>query len=183
MLDSTYAIVARSHFVCSASPRANDARQRWRDDRQNKQIGVGRRSRCICGAARKTSRDKPSFSEARVGGPFGIVRRHVDGVFNIRLPSGVDAYVFGQKWRDKRRRDRASFASFWCCQGTRSCPWDHLRFRRSLSRRRTRVRDLCRSERLPRKVDGNKVVIVCRVSGRDNRLQLIAGMNCKFAPW
>jgi hypothetical protein len=140
-----------------------DRRHGWED----KQVGFGRRRRGISGAARKISRDIPSFSRAQVGGPFGIGRRHVGGVGNTQLPSGVDAYGFGQQWRDKRRRDRAGFAS-WCCQGKRSCPWDEIRFRRSLSRR-TSVRDSCRSERLPRTVDGDKVMIVRRVSGRDHR--------------
>ena len=102
-------------------------------------------------------------SEAR-SGSAGLV----GGVGNTQLPSAVDAYDFGQQWRDRRRRrDRASFAS-WCCQGKRSCPWAQIRFRRSLSRR-TSVRDSCRSERLPRTLDGDKVMIACRVSGSDHR--------------
>jgi hypothetical protein len=151
--------------------RGSRIRPGWLDRRhdwEDKQVGFGRWRSGISGAARKISRDIPSFSRAQAGGSFGIGRRHMGGVGNTQLPSGVDAYGFGQQWRDKRRRrDRASFASR-CCQGKRSCPWVQIRFRRPRSRR-TSVRDSCRSERLPRTVEGDEVMIVCRVSGSDHR--------------
>jgi len=142
-----------------------------RHDREDEQVGFGRR-RGISGATRKISRDTPGFSRAQVGGPFGIGRRHMGGVGNAELPSAVGADGFGQQWRDKRRRrDRASFTS-WCGQGKRSCPRDEIRFRRQLSRR-TSVRDAGRSERLPRTVDGDKVVIACRGFRRGTPSRLI----------
>lgn len=139
----------------------------------NKSVSGGGRG--VSGAARKISRDTASFSRA----PFGTGRRHMGGVGNTQLPSGVDAYDFGQQWRDKRRRrDRASFAG-WCCQGKRSCPCVQIRFRRSRSRR-TSVRDSCRSDQLPRTVDGDKVMIVCRVPGSDHRHAVNPDHYCRL---
>jgi hypothetical protein len=73
--------------------RRSRIRPGWLDrrhDREDEQVGFGRRRSGISGAARRT----------QVGGPFGIGRRHMGGVGNTQLPSAVGAYGFGQQWRD-----------------------------------------------------------------------------------
>jgi len=103
-------------------PGGIDRRLDWQDEQG------GGRGRGSTGAARKISSEsaeaarKISRSRARIGGPFGIGRRHLGGVSNTQLPAVVDADGVGQQWRDNRHkrrlRDRTCFAKWWC-QGKR----------------------------------------------------------------
>jgi hypothetical protein len=141
---------------------ARSSRLDRRHHRQDRQVGIGRERGATSRAARKIARDVPRFGRLQVGSLFGVSRRHVGGVGNAKLPSVVVAYGFGQQWRNQRRRERTSFASR-CCQGSGDCPWDEIRFRRSLSRR-TSVWKACRSERLSGTVDRDKIMIAVRAA-------------------